>query len=106
MVALARDSRLVTLTGPGGSGKTRLSIEAASELLGDFKAGTFWVGLATMHDAAGVLPAVAQTIGGDGDLATIVGERELLLVSTTRTGDRRRGGSGLAGGACPTCICS
>jgi predicted ATPase len=80
VVALVRGSRLVTLTGPGGSGKTRLSIEAASELLGDFKAGTFWVGLATVHDAARVVPAVAQTIGGDGDLAGVVGERELLLV--------------------------
>jgi predicted ATPase/class 3 adenylate cyclase len=80
VVALVRGSRLVTLTGPGGSGKTRLSIEAASEVLGDFKAGTFWVGLATVQDAADVLPAVARTIGGDGDLAAIVGERELLLV--------------------------
>src|SRR5262249_7229898 len=51
LVELVRSSRLVTLTGPGGSGKTRLSIEAASELLGDFKAGTFWVELAAVHDA-------------------------------------------------------
>ena len=80
VIELVRGSRLVTLTGPGGSGKTRLSIEAASELLGDFKAGTFWVGLATAQDAAGVIPAVAQTIGGDGDLASVIGERELLLV--------------------------
>ena len=41
-----RGHRLVTLSGPGGSGKTRLSIEAASELVAEFKAGVFWVGLA------------------------------------------------------------
>src|SRR6266516_3713878 len=43
VVSLLQDgARLLTLTGPGGSGKTRLSIEAATELVGDFKAGVFW----------------------------------------------------------------
>ncbi len=47
VTALLRDgTRLVTLTAPGGSGKTRLAIESASELVGEFKAGPFWVGLA------------------------------------------------------------
>jgi predicted ATPase len=78
--ALVRESRLVTLTGPGGSGKTRLSIEAGTELVGDFKNGVFWIGLATVHDPGGVLPAVAQTIGAQGDLAGHIGEREVLLV--------------------------
>ena len=59
----------MTLTGPGGSGKTRLSIEAAAELVGEFRNGVFWVGLATVHDPGGVLPAVAQTLGAQGDLA-------------------------------------
>ena len=77
---LARGSRLVTLTGPGGSGKTRLSIEAASELVGDFKNGVFWVLLATIHDPMLVMPTVAKAIGAQGDLAEHVGERELLLV--------------------------
>jgi predicted ATPase len=78
--ALVRKARLVTLTGPGGSGKTRLSIEAGSELVGEFKNGVFWIGLATAHDPGGVLPAVAQTLGAQGDLAGHIGERELLLV--------------------------
>jgi class 3 adenylate cyclase len=37
--------RLVTLTGPGGSGKTRLALEAAATLVPEYKAGVFWVGL-------------------------------------------------------------
>jgi predicted ATPase len=78
--ALVREARLVTLTGPGGSGKTRLSIEAGSELVGEFRNGVFWIGLATVHDPGGVLPAVAQTLGAQGDLADHIGERELLLV--------------------------
>ena len=75
------EARLVTLTGPGGSGKTRLSIEAASELVGEFRNGVFWVALATVHDPAVVLPTVAQTIGAQGDLAGHIGEREMLLAA-------------------------
>jgi predicted ATPase len=74
---LVREARLVTLTGPGGSGKTRLSIEAASELVGEFRNGVFWVGLATIHDPAGVVPAIAQTLGFPIE---DIGERELLLL--------------------------
>ena len=44
---IEQGARLVTLTGPGGTGKTRLSIEAASSLVPEYKAGVFWVGLAT-----------------------------------------------------------
>src|SRR5207244_3281849 len=45
LLALVRNgSRLVTLFGPGGSGKTRLAIEVASELVPGFRAGVFWVG--------------------------------------------------------------
>jgi predicted ATPase len=77
---LLRESRLVTLTGPGGSGKTRLAIEAASELVGEFRNGVFWVGVATIHDPELVQPTVAQTIGAQDGLAAHVGEKELLLL--------------------------
>lgn len=73
-------ARLVTLTGPGGSGKTRLAVEVASELVPDFKAGVFWVRLATLRDPALVPEAVAQTLGAGDDLAEHIRERELLLV--------------------------
>ena len=43
-------ARLVTLTGPGGSGKTRLAIEAAATLVPEYRAGVFWVGLASLRD--------------------------------------------------------
>jgi predicted ATPase len=51
VLAELRDgARLVTLTGPGGSGKTRLALEAAAELVPAYNAGVFWVGLASLRD--------------------------------------------------------
>ena len=70
----------MTLTGPGGSGKTRLAIEAAAELVPEFKAGVFWVGLAALRDPALVIETIAQTLGAKGELAAHIGERELLLL--------------------------
>jgi predicted ATPase len=72
--------RLVTLTGPGGSGKTRLAIEAAAELVPEYKAGVFWVGLAALREQDLVLPTVAQTLGAKERLAAHIGEKELLLL--------------------------
>jgi predicted ATPase len=77
---LQNGSRLVTLSGPGGSGKTRLAIEVASELVPVFKAGVFWVGLAPLRDAALVMETVAQTLGAKDGVAEHIAERELLLV--------------------------
>jgi predicted ATPase len=73
-------ARLVTLTGPGGSGKTRLAIEAAASLVPEYKAGVFWVGLAALRDPALVTETIAQTLGAKDGLAEHVGERELLLL--------------------------
>jgi len=79
--AMLRDgARLVTLTGPGGTGKTRLAIEAAAGLIPDMKAGVFWVGLSTLTDPEQVPGSVATTLGARGDLAEHIGEREILLV--------------------------
>jgi predicted ATPase len=77
---LGNGARLVTLSGSGGSGKTRLAIEAASELVPAFKAGVFWVGLARLRDPAVVVEEIAQTLGAKEELAEHVGERELLLL--------------------------
>jgi predicted ATPase/class 3 adenylate cyclase len=55
--------RLLTLIGPGGTGKTRLSLQAAAELVGRFKDGVYFVDLAPIRDPAAVLPAIARTIG-------------------------------------------
>jgi predicted ATPase len=73
-------ARLVTLTGPGGTGKTRLAIEAAASLVPEFKAGVFWVGLSTLRDPALVTEAIVQTLGAKDGLAEHIGERELLLL--------------------------
>jgi predicted ATPase len=77
---LSNGTRLVTLSGPGGSGKTRLAIEAATELVPAFKAGVFWVGLSALRDPGLVMETVAQTLGAKHALAEHIGERELLLL--------------------------
>ncbi|MEP7224290.1 MAG: tetratricopeptide repeat protein, partial [Actinomycetota bacterium] len=81
VAALLRDgARLVTLSGPGGSGKTRLALEAAAELVPEFKAGVFWVGLAALRDPALVPETIAQTLGAKDGLPEHIAERELLLL--------------------------
>ena len=56
-------ARLVTLTGSGGVGKTRLALRVASSLLNDFKDGAFLVSLASLTDPTLVPSAIAQTLG-------------------------------------------
>jgi predicted ATPase/class 3 adenylate cyclase len=77
---LGNGTRLVTLSGPGGSGKTRLAIEVASELVPRFRAGVFWVGLAPLREPALVTETIAQTLGAKDGLAEHIGERDLLLL--------------------------
>ncbi len=55
--------RLVTLVGPPGIGKTRLSIESAHETLSNFEDGTFFVPLAPLDDPSLVTPAILQILG-------------------------------------------
>ena len=78
------DIRVLTLTGAGGSGKTRLAMEAAARALDDCPDGVFVVRLATVTDAALVMPAIAEALGiseGAGQsLAVFLARRELLLV--------------------------
>jgi predicted ATPase/DNA-binding CsgD family transcriptional regulator len=57
------DVRLVTLTGTGGIGKTRLSLEVGAELLPAFREGVYFVPLASIDDATLVIPAIAHTLG-------------------------------------------
>ena len=56
------DVRLLTLSGPGGTGKTRLAIQAVSAMLDDFKDGIFLVTLAALTDPDLVAPAAARTL--------------------------------------------
>jgi predicted ATPase/class 3 adenylate cyclase/Tfp pilus assembly protein PilF len=82
------ETRLLTLTGPGGTGKTRLALQAAADLLEDFPDGTFFVQLATLTDADLFISAVAETLGVretgeqalDDSLKNYLSERRMLLV--------------------------
>ena len=57
------DTRLLTLIGPGGTGKTRLSIQVASEVLQEFEDGAFFVPLAPIFDPELVMTTIAKTLG-------------------------------------------
>jgi predicted ATPase/DNA-binding SARP family transcriptional activator len=82
------DVRLLTLTGPGGTGKTRLSVECASALLPSFRDGVFFVDLAPVRDADLVAPQILGALGADEQPGRSTGEtlkdtvraRQLLLV--------------------------
>ncbi len=60
---LLTSARLVTLTGSGGTGKTRLSIEVGTEELTSFANGVWLIELAPLSDPAQITPALAQTFG-------------------------------------------
>jgi predicted ATPase/class 3 adenylate cyclase len=76
---VAGGARLVTLTGAGGSGKTRLALQAAGDLADDFPEGVFFVPLAPLQEASAVRAAVAEVVGlrPDDDLAS---SRSLLVL--------------------------
>ena len=82
------DVRLLTLAGPGGTGKTRLALQVAAELVDEFKDGVFWVSLAALSEPEFVVPTVAQTLGArelpgepiDVTLASHIDEKRMLLL--------------------------
>ena len=76
---LAR-TRLLTLTGPGGGGKTRLALQAAGAAADEYPQGVWWVPLAAVVDPASILDEASRSLGAPGELAATIGDRRLLLV--------------------------
>ncbi|HKB20208.1 MAG TPA: adenylate/guanylate cyclase domain-containing protein [Gaiellaceae bacterium] len=83
------DIRLLTLTGPGGTGKTRLALQAAAEAADRFQDGIYWVPLTPLHDPEQVLPAIAAALEVREErglelsevlLGELAGKRPLLLL--------------------------
>ena len=88
LAQVLREKRLVTLTGVGGVGKTRLSLQVAAEVLPRFRDGAWFCELAPVRDPAGVVDAVAsvfQVTARPGmtledSLVAYLGQQELLIV--------------------------
>jgi predicted ATPase/class 3 adenylate cyclase len=85
---LTNGHRVLTLTGTGGTGKTRLALQLAADVVDEFPDGVFFVSLAPVHDWELVPPTIARTLGlreqpGETVLETLdgyLGDKELLLV--------------------------
>ena len=88
LVDMVGTHRLVTVTGPGGAGKTRLALAAADAVADQFPDGTWFVELGELQDAADVPSAVATTLAlqsaGSEDttslFAALADQRALLLL--------------------------
>lgn len=89
-VTLLETARILTLTGPGGTGKTRLSLQVAAELANKFEGGVFFVGLSTVTDLDLVPSAILTELGlsdtsgdetpSDRLLAALHGRRVLMVL--------------------------
>ena len=73
-------TRVVTVTGAGGTGKTRLALHAAAQLAERFPGGACWVPLAALTDATLVLPSILQALGAEEPLAAYLEEHPCLLL--------------------------
>jgi predicted ATPase/class 3 adenylate cyclase len=108
----APGTRLLALTGPGGTGKTRLALQAAAETSDRFPDGVFWVPLAPVRDPALLVATIAQAVEvrdrpgealADTLAAALLGKQTLLVVDNVEQLLPEAAGE-LAGllDACPT----
>jgi predicted ATPase len=77
--SIREGARLVTITGPGGIGKTRFALQVAAELIEDFADGVWWIGLAPLRDPRLVLSTIAAATGAK-DLDELRSKECLLLL--------------------------
>ena len=75
-----KDTRLLTLTGPGGTGKTRLAAQAAGVAADGFPDGVWWVPLAALRDHELVLESASQVLGAKNGLASHIADKRMLLL--------------------------
>ena len=81
VLALLDSHRIVTLTGPGGAGKTRLALQAAAESVEEYGDGVWFVPLAAVRDPLLIEPTIARVVGGPDDLHEfLTGKRTLLVL--------------------------
>ena len=85
---LVRSHRLITLTGPGGSGKTRLALQLAAEAVEDFPDRVVWVPLQSVRDAELVQPTVLRALGrGNEDTLLVLDNFEQVLAAASKVAD-------------------
>jgi predicted ATPase len=77
---LLQEHRLVTLIGPGGSGKTRLALQVAGAVINEFRDGVCWVPLAPVREPDLVEPAIARALDVKDGLARHLASKQALLV--------------------------
>jgi predicted ATPase len=73
-------TRLLTLTGPGGTGKTRLALQGAALAADDYPDGVWWVPLAPLRERALVLPTASRALGARNGAAEHIGDKSMLLL--------------------------
>ena len=80
VVDLLGRTRLLTLTGPGGTGKTRLAAQAAGLASDGYPDGVWWVPLETLRDTTLVVEAIGQALGAQQELGAHVGDQQMLIL--------------------------
>ena len=84
LAELLEATRLLTLTGPGGIGKTRLALEVARRVRAQFPGGVWWIDLAPVIDPGTVLDEVARTLGVSATAGTALGDALVRALSRRR----------------------